>query len=359
MKKKRRQRRKPPAKPGAVSIHRVAREAGVSIATVSRALNMPDKVSEHTRERVQQAIDALNYVPSGTARALITRSTQLVGAVIPHIAHSIYATFIESAQARLREQGYHLILSLAGYDRADELAEIRHLVTAGVEALLIAGHQHEPEIFDLLDAKHIPFVATSVYDPGHTCPCVGYDNVDLAVQITRHLLDLGHERIATVTGHCSIIDRFAQRVDGIRLALEERGLTLPDDWVVQRNVEIAAAQDGLRYLMAKTTKPTAIIGGNDIMALGVMMEAEKFGLTIPDDLSVTGFDDLDWAKHAKPSLTTIQIDVVQLGVCAADYLLARLRGEPVAHATRIETKLVVRDSTGPYRPSGVSHNNQT
>ena len=342
-----RKRRKRPSHAKSVNVHDVAREAGVSVASVSRVVNMPDKVGAAVRARVEAAIKKLDYVPDGTARAMITRRTRIVGALIPTIAYSVYSGFIEALQARLRRDGYTLLLGLTGYERATEVAELRQMLIAGAEAIMLAGEQHDPEVYRLLEARKIPYVLNSVYHPDSAHPCVGYDNRGAARHTANHLLDLGHRHIAVITGNRAVIDRFAERVEGVRDALADRGLALPEPWVVERGVTVAKARDGFRQVMAGKERPSAIICGNDVMAFGALLEAQAMGIKVPGELSITGFDDVEWSAQLAPSLTTVHIPLDQMGARAADYLLGRLSGEPVSHATKIEVNLVLRQSTGP------------
>ena len=333
----------------ATNVHDVAREAGVSVASVSRVVNTPEKVGPVVRARVEAAIKKLDYVPDGTARAMITRRTRMVGALIPTLAFSIYSAFIQALQARLRRDNYSLVLGLTGFDRENEAAECRQLLTAGAEAILLAGEQHDEEIYRLLAAKNVPYVLNSVYHPSSDHPCVGYDNRSAARRTANHLLDLGHRRIGMIVLDTAKVDRFAERVEGVRAALSERALELPAAWVVERDVTIAQARDGFRQLMAGAERPSAIVCGNDVLAFGALLEAQAMGIEVPGELSITGFDDMEWSSQISPSLTTVHIPLEEMGRRAGDYLLGRLNGEPVAHATKIEVNLVLRESTGPCR----------
>jgi LacI family transcriptional regulator len=332
-----------------VGIRDVARQAEVSVASVSRALNNPASVSDEVKRRVLAAIEQLNYTPNSAARALITSHTRIIGALIPTIAYSIYAAFVEALQQRLNSAGYSLIIAIAGYERSNEYEEARKLVMAGAEALMLAGEGRDPQLYRFLQARNIPYVLNSVYHPDSPHPCVGFDNKDAAIRTTRYLLDLGHRQIATITGNYLRVDRLAERVEGIRASLQGRGLELPDAWIVQRGFTIAGAREAFRQLMTGPVKPTAIVCGNDVLALGALLEAQTLGLRVPGDVSITGFDDMEWSAQMSPSLTTVHIPLAIMGIRVADYLLGRLQGEEVPHSTKIEVSLVLRESTGPCR----------
>jgi LacI family transcriptional regulator len=332
---------------GTVSVHDVAREAGVSVASVSRVVNMPDKVGGEVRRRVEAAIDKLHYIPSGAGRALTTRRSRIIGALGPHIAFAIYSTVVEAVQRRLALEQYSLVLGLAGYEREQEYAELRRLIMVGAEAIMLSGEQRDPAIYRVLQAKGIPYVLNSVYHPESPHPTVGYDNRGLTRQITGHLLDLGHRRIAVMAGHWTRIDRFAERLDGIRDALAQRGLTLRDDWLLPCDATMADGRGGLRQLMAGGTVPTAVVCVTDEHALGALLEAQTMGIKVPQELSITGFADHELAAQLTPSLTTVRIPVEEMSNRIGDYLLGRLRGESVPHATKVEASIVLRESTGP------------
>ena len=335
--------------PTPVGIRDVARLAGVSVASVSRVLNTPEVVGDQLTQRIQAAIKQLNYIPNSAARALITRRTRIIGAIIPTIAYSIYSAFIEALQKRLNAANYNLVIAIAGYERKGEYEQALQLIMSGAEALMLSGEIRDQRLYQLLQARDIPYVLSSIFHPNSPHPCVGYDNKEAASRTANHLLDLGHRHIATITGNCAKIDRFAERVEGIRDSLKKRSLKLREEWIVERNVTIAEARDASRQIMSAQPRPSAIICGNDVLAFGAVLEAQAMGLRVPDEISITGFDDMEWSAQISPSLTTIQIPLAEMGTRVGDYLLGRLQGEPVPHASKIEVNLVLRESTGPYR----------
>jgi LacI family transcriptional regulator len=165
-------------------------------------------------------------------------------------------------------------------------------------------------------------------------------------QAVRYLLDLGHRRIAMLAGvtHCN--DRAAARVEGVRLALTKAGLSLPPQHLVERPYGLAEAREGLGVLMAARPQPTAIVCGNDVLALGALLEAQKLGIKVPQALSIVGFDDLEMARHVQPALTTLHVPTRQLWHTVAERVIAALEQAPVQAATEVDVELVVRGSTG-------------
>ncbi|MBZ8134957.1 LacI family DNA-binding transcriptional regulator [Afifella sp. IM 167] len=331
----------------------VAQLAGVSIATVSRALNEPSRVSAEMRLKVENAVRSLGYIRHGAARALSLRRAHAIGAIIPTVDNARRADKIAALQMRCRERGYSLVLALSQYDLSIELQQCRSLVEVGIDGLMLEGGEHDPAIYELLEKRGIAVVNTSVYDPAAAQPNIGFDNSVAARRLTDHLLDLGHKTVGMIAGPVAGNDRAGGRLAGVRAALAARGLPLPPDLVVERPYRIGEGRLGLRTLLARQPRPTAVICGNDVIAIGALIEAQAQGLDVPRDISIAGFDDLDLAAQMPPGLTTMALPAREIGELAADHLIDSLEGKPVAHATEVEVKLILRGSTGPV-PSEAS-----
>jgi len=208
-----------------VSITDVAERAGVSTATVSRVLNGTAKVAEDAMLKVENACRELNYVPNGAARALSSRRTRTIGAVVPSIENAGFAVAIGALQRRLDAAGYTLIVASSDYDPEMELHEVTMLMSRGIDGLLLVGGEHHPDLIATMIQQDLPFIETWTLSAEH--PCVGFDNVAAARQVTDYLLDLGHVEIGVIAGRTRHNDRAAGRVAGIRQGLEARGLKLP------------------------------------------------------------------------------------------------------------------------------------
>jgi LacI family transcriptional regulator len=234
-----------------------------------------------------------------------------------------------------------------GYGRENEYAEVRRLLIAGAEAMTLIGEQRDPAIYEALEARGIPYVLNSVYHPDSPHPTVGYDNRGVIEDLTGRLLALGHRRIAVLAGDWPRTDRLAERLEGFRAALAARNLTAREDWIVAGEPTAASGRNALRQLMAGQVVPTAVMCFSDAQAFGALIEAHTLGLRVPQDLSITGFADHELAAQFSPSLTTVRIPYQEMSTRIGDYLLDRLRGEPVQHATRVEAAILWRESTGP------------
>ena len=333
--------------PRAARLADVARLAKVSTATVSRALTLPHKVKARTLERVQQAASSLGYVAHGAARALASRRTQTIAAVVPTLDNAIFANTIHALQRRLDEAGYVLLLASHEFDADIEARVTRKLIERGVDGLVLLGTTHHPEIYRMLEAHALPYVLTWAWDERGNHPCVGFDNHAAAQRITEHLLDLGHRRFAMVSGITAQNERAQERLAGVRAALAVRGLELQR--VVEKPYTHTGGREGLRAVLAGSAAPTAVICGNDVLAIGAIAECHARGLKVPEDVSITGFDDMELAGMMKPALTTMRFPTAELGAYAANHLLMRLEGKVVDLRCKLPTELVVRDSTAAPR----------
>jgi len=342
-----RRRRAPTGTSAPPRLEDVARLAGVSTATVSRAINRPDAVRPSLRESVFAAVRSLGYVPHGAARALASRRSSTVGAVIPTVDNAIFARCVQNLQARLYEAGLTLLLASTDYDAERERRQVQSLVERGIDGLILVGETHEPGVYELLANKGIPYVNTWIYRKQSPHPCIGFDNRRAAYRIAAHLHDIGHRRIAMAAGVTRDNDRAAQRVAGARAALADRGLAMSGEYLVEHGYEIGEGRQAASRLLELAQPPTAIVCGNDILALGVLFECRARGADVPRDVSVTGFDDLDIAANVDPPLTTMRVPAAAMGERAADYLLARFAGEPAPEKTELEATLVVRKTTAP------------
>ncbi len=330
-----------------VKLADVARLAKVSTATVSRALSLPHKVKPATLARIQQAVQTLGYVAHGAARALASRRTRTIGAVIPTLANAIFAGTTHALQKTLDEAGYTLLLASHEFDPEVELRVTRALIERGVDGLVLLGTTHHPSVFAAIAAHHIPYVLTWALDPSGTHPCIGFDNRAAATRLTAYLLDVGHREFAMISGLTANNERARERLAGVRAALAASGIALPAARVVEKPFTPAAGREGLAEVITGSRMPTAVICGNDVLAIGALAECHARGLAVPQAVSVTGFDDMEIAALVTPALTTVHFPTVELGIYAAQHLLRRLAGETVDLRRELPVELVVRASTGP------------
>jgi LacI family transcriptional regulator len=329
-----------------VTLSDVARYANVSTATVSRVLNNPEKVSEVRRIQIQAAIFELGYIPDGAARALASRRTKIIGVVVPTLDNAIFATCIQALQSRLKELGYTLIVASHEYDLDEELHEVKTLLQHGIEGVMLVGATHAPKLHELLAEQQLPFVHCWAYDPNSSKPYIGFDNKKAAYKIAQYLLDLGHREFALIVGHTDNNDRSSDRLQGSIDAIESRGLILPVKNIFKRSYSVKQGREAMGILLKKPLRPTAVICGNDVLALGAVAQCQAAGVRVPEDVSITGFDDLDISSQLIPALTTVHIPSAEMGKLAAEHLVAQINNETTLLHTEVGIQLMIRDTTG-------------
>lgn len=322
----------------------VAKAAGVSLATASRALARSSLVRPETIDRVTKAAETLRYLPGGAARALASGRTLTIGAVVPTLDHAIFSRAIQAMQTTLAASGYQLLIAAHDYDAAMEADAVRALLSRGVDALMVVGADHLDETWDLLSAAACPVALSWSFDDRFDS--IGFDNELAGKLAAEHFLALGHRRFGMISGRLQSNDRARMRVAGFRKALAAKGCELPDEAVVEQEFSLAGGRAGMSALFGAQEPPTAVLCGNDLLAIGALIEAQSRGVDVPDELSVCGIDDLEMATHVSPSLTTIRLPTADLGKCVAQHLLAKLSGEPTPARVCLPIALVARASTG-------------
>ena len=327
----------------------IAREARVSTTTASRVFSTPEKVRPEIILRVQAVAEKLGYLPNSAARALRSRRTRMVGAIIPTLNHAIYAKEVESLNNRLRHSGYSLVITTSDYRLDSELEQARILLERGIEALVLVGDEHDPKLYRLVADQEVPYINTYVYKPEQRHACVGFDNRLAGRKLANHLIDLGHRTIGMIGGISYHNDRARERILGVREALLENGLELPGRLLTEKPYDIASGREALRYMLAAAQPPTAIVCGSDVLAFGALAECQAIGLRVPDQLSIVGFDNLEFAAHLTPPLTTIEVPAEKMGERAADFLIRQLAGDRQLEFIELEANLILRGTTSPRR----------
>jgi LacI family transcriptional regulator len=324
----------------------VARAAGVSLSTASRALADPELVNERTRAKVREAAAMLGYVPHGAARALATRRSRTVGAVFPPVDNPIFAAATQALAHELASRGYTLLLATHEYDPDAELAAARALLERGVDGLVLVGMDHHPDLYRMLAQSAVPYELAWSIDPSGYQHCVGVPHRIASVRLAQHLLDLGHREFAAIAGRTARNDRARDRLAGTRDALASHGIELAPERVVETDFSLGHGSRALRDLLERAPGFTAVVCGNDLHALGALHECARRGIEVPRQMSVAGFDDIEMAAVATPPLTTVRVPAADIGRLAAERMLARLAGEHVVAVEEVRFELIVRASTG-------------
>lgn len=330
-----------------VGLRDVARMAGVSTATVSRALNAPERVSAALRERVAAASARLAWVPDAAARALATRRSGAIGAVFPTLSHGDFARAAEALQGELTGHGYALLLACSHYDLAHEHLLVRQFVERGVDAVVLVGNAHDPQTIDLLERRGVPYVKTFNHDPEWRHHSVGPDNRRAMHSLTRYLLRLGHRRFGLIAQSSRNNDRAAARLEGVRAALSEEGLSVRPQHFVEGRWSIAEGRALFERIIEKRPWPTAIICGNAYLAVGAVLEATRRGIALPDEMSIVGYDDIEIMQELPVPITTLRVRSDEVGRVAAAYVVDLLAGRQPSTALECEVEIIERSSSGP------------
>ena len=240
-----------------------------------------------------------------------------------------------------------MLLASCDYNQDRERREVQALVEHGIDGLLLIGDSHHKGLYELLHRKQVPYINTYTYSEDSPHPCVGFDNEQAAYQLTSYLLDIGHTNIAMIAGITEGNDRALNRVRGVKRALTERGLHFLPEHYNEWAYEISEGRKAANQLLASPVPPTAIVCGNDILALGALFECLARGIDVPAEMSITGFDGLDLAGQVTLPLTTFHVPSIEMGRRSAEYFIARLNDKPVTDKTKLESSLIIRNTTAP------------
>ncbi len=333
------------------TIRDVAARAGVSHQTVSRVINGSPNVAEATRMRVLGAIGELGYVPSPMARGLISNRTHSLGVVADDISDGFFARLVAGAEAEARRRGYYLMIGSVEPDD-DERGYLRLMLERRVEGLILARPSVPLTPADLLPARDAGVPLVAVGSSGLSgFPVVDVDNRQGGYDATRHLLERGHRRIATIVGPRDWPSA-AARLKGYRQALREAGVAeepalveRASDWGLESGRAAAAR------LLERGADFTALFAHSDLIALGAIRQLREVSRRVPDDISVVGYDDLPVADYVEPALTTVHQPMHEVGAIAAGILLDQLAGNaaPPRKSYLLPAVLVVRQSVAPHR----------
>ncbi|HZQ89045.1 MAG TPA: LacI family DNA-binding transcriptional regulator [Gaiellaceae bacterium] len=330
------------------TIRDVAREAGVSVATISRVLNRREDVAVGTRERVLRVIREQGYTRNSTASALSRGRSELVGVTLPEIKSSYFARLADAIVDALYEHDLRAVFCPTRHERELELTLLERLMHGTTEgAVLILPSESSVELL-AVQGQGYPLVVLDPKTPvGPGIPSVSAANTAGAAAATRHLLGLAHRRIAAITGPagwCATVDRLA----GIHAALAEAGIEPRAAFEAEADFEVAGGRAAAVRLVTLPDRPTAIVAFNDNLAIGALQAARELGLALPADLSVVGFDDSEQAPLVTPGLTTVRQPLGEMARMAVS-LLTRLLADRPVEALKVElaTTLVVRESTAP------------
>lgn len=322
----------------------VARLAGVSLGSASRALSVPENLKPATLERVLRAVDQLGYVRNGSARALASRKTRTIAAVYPTLENPIFAVSIQSFQQTLWSLGYQLLVASHEYRPERELGLLRTIVERGVDGVVLVGTDHDDAVFELLGQYRLPYVLTWSIDEASSRPCVGISYYESALNMAQVVIDHGHTQIAICPGLSYRNERVRARIAGVQAALQRAGLKLKPEWIIEQPFTFEGGRLAMHALMASHERPSVLICGTDLQAVGAIAECRVLGISVPEELSITGSDDIELASLVQPPLTTVHVPNIEIGIHAARSIVSLIEGKQIPNAVTLPTKLVLRGS---------------
>lgn len=311
---------------GAVTLHDVAKLAGVAPITASRALNTPGQVSPAVLQRVRDAVASTGYVPNRLAGGLASTRSRLVAAVVPTISGAVFLETVQSLTEAFAQAGYQVMLGQSGYDGTREDALLQAIVGRRPDGVVLTGIVHSAEGRKLLLASAIPVVETWDLTPTPIDMLVGFSHLEVGRSVAAFLHAKGRKRFGVVAGNDP---RARLRCESFRAAAMALGCPEPKVAFVPAPTTLKYGRDALPLLLQPNPSVDAIFCSSDSLALGVMTEARARGIRIPDDLAVVGFGDLDFAAFMEPALTTVQINGQAIGTQAARFIIDRAEGREI------------------------------
>lgn len=334
-------------RPGNVSIRDVAERAGVSIATVSRAVNRIPTVDAELAKRVWKAIDEVGYLPNTQARALVSGRSRMLGLIVSEITNPFFPELVQEFENLAVAQGYEVLIGSTNYEPVRTESLIRRMLQRNVDGVAVMTFGIEEELVQKLVEREFPLV---FIDAGPSLPNIRVIKVDYGEgirQAVQHLAALGHRRIAFISGPLRLRSALARR-DGFLKSMSQLGLTVPAEHIVEGDHTMEGGMSAMEKLTALDQLPTAVLCSNDLTAIGVLHTLYRTTHSVPQDISVVGFDDIHLAQFMLPPLTTVQMSCKDIATAAVEALRAGIEPEhPKVSQTEwhVPTRLVVRQSS--------------
>ena len=325
----------------------VAKAARVSISTVSRSYNHPEQVKPATRKKIDLAVRKLGYIRNRAAQTMHGIRSGTIGLIVPTIDHAIFAEVIQAFSDAVDAQGFTILVASHGYDLEREYAVLRKFLEHRVDGVALIGQEHSEETYQLLESQAIPAMTIWNFAETSRISCVGADNVAAGRVAAQHLLGLGHREIGLIFPPTGGNDRAADRQSGALAVLAQAGAEPPEHWYIEAPYSIADAKNAVLDLLQNSARPTALLCGNDVLAQGAIYAASRFGLKIPQDISIIGIGDFKGSKEMEPNLTTVRMPARRIGLLAGQRLAQSIvHAETEIFRMQCEIELIVRGTCG-------------
>lgn len=328
----------------AVTMKDVAKEAGVSVMTVSRVINNKEYIALETKNKVESALKRLNYKPNINARTLVTKKTDFLGLIVPDISNPFFGDLVKAAENLARKRGYSVILGDGGGDPQAEEEYIEAFRGRMCDAIILIAPRVKDEVIRELNST-IPLVLVDRQIPDDDIIQVTVDNKFGAFSAVEYLIQLGHKRIGFIMGPQNVPNAYLRR-DGYIEALKKHDIEIDNRLIVQGDFNRETGVEAFKVFNTLKDRPTAVFGSNDLMAMGFIQKAKDEGYAIPDDFSVVGFDDIFLSELMEPPLTTVKYPIVEMGLAAIQDLLNSLESKETAYLkSKLKHTLIIRKST--------------
>lgn len=331
-----------------ISIYDIAKEAGVSIATVSRTINMPEKVNEQTREKVHSIMELLNYTPNALAQSLVSRSTRTFGVIISNIKNPFHGELLRSIEVTAAELDYSILLGHTARNFEREQKYVENFKKKKVDGIILSGGRSIGEDYIRhieRTAESVPVVLTNHLLNKPNVYCVVTDETTGSYQAVNHLIERGSTKIAYINGFRHTYTNVVKEESYIR-CLSQHGLSIDEKMMV--NVQNDDMEGGFRAceeLLSRGVSFDAIFAANDLMAIGAMRKLISIGVRIPEDVAVVGYDDIDICGYMSPTLSSVTQNLTDMGRIAIELLDRLSNDQPVTKITYLEPKLIIRESS--------------
>ena len=330
-------------RPKSITLKDVARLAGLSPITVSRALHNPKLVRPETIERVKEAAATMGYIPNMLAGSLTTKRSQLIAAIVPQLSNSMFADTVQGLNDELSAHGYQLLLSMSNYSRQREEDLITAILSRQPDGIVLTGVNHHPGVRKKLMATGVPVVETWDLTPSPIDIAIGFSQERIGEQVARYLLGKGYKRFASI---CARDERANRRRLALEAELRRNGVSPLATHLAMPPTTLNLGREGLRAILEAGHEPDVIVCSSDVLAQGALVEARSRGIGIPDQLAIMGFGDFDFAAHTHPPLSTVYIDKRAIGVRAAQALIARIEGKVLKrNVADVGFELIERETT--------------
>lgn len=332
----------------AVTIADIAKEAGVSISTVSRVINNTKPVSSELKERVFAIIEKNQFKPNALAQSLITRKTNIVGVIVPDISNSVFGALTKGINSVCSEKGYTIMVCESGGEEDGELRLLNILADKQIDGVLFAGVDVNQRLIDSMTSQEYPTILVTQESSTGEHPLSTFThNNELAINdAVNFLIENGHRKIAYIGGPKHDFSSGRKRLAGYKNALKEAKIQVPESYIEQGQFSFQSGYEGMKRIYEENVNlPTAVVAGSDLIAIGAMQFLNAAGIRVPDQISIVGFDDLDFVTYFRPELTTVRIPYFTEGEQAAKELIKLMQGTEFTPQVRYVPHKIIRRGT--------------